>query len=110
MIRDFRPLDWVVCTRQKHSMSPGKRAKLISPSPHGEMYSYQVDKYWIVRQVQDGMLVLETRRGKQHILPVNESRVRKARLWEKLFFASRFPSKSRACISDIANGTPKVRS
>ena len=108
MIGSFSPYDWVVFTRQKHSLSPGKRAKHISPSPHGEMYSYQVDKYWIVRQVKDGMLVLETRRGKQHTLPITDSRVRRASLWEKLFFASRFPSKSPTNNPEFANGTSTV--
>ncbi len=108
MIGSFCPNDWVVYTREKHSLSPGKRAKNISPSPHGEMYSYEVDKYWIVRQVKDGLLVLETRRGKQHTLPISDSRVRKASLWERTFFASRFPSKSQASPVDFANGTPTV--
>ncbi len=108
MIGSFSPNDWVVYTREKHSLSPGKRAKNISPSPHGEMYSYEVDKYWIVRQVRDGLLVLETRRGKQHTLPTTDSRIRKASVWERLFFASRFPSKTTSTPQDFISGTPNV--
>ena len=108
MVGSFSPNDWVVYTRQKHSISPGKRAKHIWPSPHGEMYSYKVEKYWIVREVKDGLLVVETRRGKQHTLPITDSRVRKANLWERLFLAGRFPCKSRASPPDFANGTPTV--
>lgn len=108
MIGSFSPNDWVVYTREKHSLSPGRRAKNISPSPRGEMYSYEVDKYWIVRQVKDGSLVLETRRGKQHSLPINDSRLRKANLWERLIFASRFPSKTSANPQDFSNGTATV--
>ncbi len=108
MIGSFSPNDRVVYTREKHSLSPGPRAKNISPSPHGEMYSYEVDKYWVVRQVKDGQLVLETRRGKQHSLPVDDSRLRKANLWERLFFANRFPSKTSDHQPDFTTGTPKV--
>lgn len=109
MIGSFRPYDWVIYRHQKYSLSPGKRAKRISPSRHGEMYSYQVDKYWIVRHVKDGLLVLETRRGKQHTLPITDSRIRKANLWERLFFASRFPSKSQSDNPVFANGTATMR-
>jgi hypothetical protein len=108
MVGSFSANDWVVYTREKHSLSPGKRAKNISPSPHGEMYSYEVDKYWVVRQVKDDLIILETRRGKQRSVPLGDSRLRKARLWEKLFFASRFPSKSSAQNPDFASGSPTV--
>ncbi len=72
------------------------------------MYSYEVDKYWVVRQVKDGLLVLETRRGKQHSLPIGDARLRRANLWERFFFASRFPSKSTPKQPDFTNGTPTV--
>ena len=108
MVGSFSPNDWVVYTREKHSLSPGRRAKNISPAPRGEMYSYEVDKYWVVRQVQDGLVILETRRGKQHSLPVNDSRLRKANLWERLFYARRFPEKSTNKQADFVSGTPNV--
>ncbi len=103
----FQPNDWVVYTREKHSLSPGPRAKNIAPSPHGEMYSYEVDKYWIVRQVTDGEIVLETRKGKVHAIPLNDRRLRKANFWERIFFANRFPSKSKAH-QEFVHGTPHV--
>jgi len=112
MIGSFGPNDWVVYTREKHSLSPGRRAKNISPSPHGEMYSYEVDKYWVVRNVSEREIVLETRRGKQSILSSNDSRLRKANLWERLFFSSRFPPKTPPgpanTHSDFTRGTPTV--
>ncbi len=108
MVGSFSPNDWVVYTREKHSLSPGRRAKNISPAPRGEMYSYDVDKYWIVRDVQDGIVVLETRRGKQHSMRISDSRLRKANLWERLFFAGRFPSKSDTKPTEYVNGTPNV--
>lgn len=108
MIGPFSPNDWVVYTREKHSLSPGRRAKNILPSPHGEMYSYEVDKYWVVRQVAEGLLILETRRGKQHALPVSDFRLRKANLWERLFFSHRFPSRSIVRGAEFTGGSPTV--
>ncbi len=90
----FQPKDWVVYTREKHSLSPGRRAKNIAPAPHGELYSYEVDKYWIVREVRGNEIVLETRKGKTHSVSSNDSRLRKANLWERLFLSNRFPSKN----------------
>ncbi len=72
------------------------------------MYSYEVDKYWIVRQVNDGLLVLETRRGKQRSVPIDDTRLRRANLWERFFFASRFPNKSSPKQLDLASRTPTV--
>lgn len=90
----FKVNDWVVCTREKHSLSPGPRAKNISPSPHGEMYSYEVDKYWIVREITEDSVVLETRTGKKHALPKTDRRLRHPTWWERFFYADRFPSRT----------------
>ncbi len=94
MTSSFQPNDWVIYTREKHSLSPGPRAKNIAPSPYGELYSYEVDKYWIVRQVNGDELVLETRKGKSHVVSSNDRRLRKARWWERLFMSNKFPSKN----------------
>lgn len=107
MVCPFHPNDWVVYTREKYSLSPGPRAKNIEPSPHGEMYSYQVDKYWIVRSVEGGELILETRRGKRHALPWNDSRLRKASVWERWFFSNRFPPKETPILAaEMSEGAP----
>lgn len=89
----FKINDWVICTREKHGLSPGKRAKNISPSPHGELYSYEVDKYWIVRDKTDSQLVLETRTGKRHVVAADDRRLRAPNFFEKWWFKSRFPRK-----------------
>ena len=107
MIGSFHPNDWVVYTREKHSLSPGPRAKNITPSPHGEMYSYEVDKYWIVRQIRDGEIVLETRRGKSHTVSAGDIRLRKANFWERMFYSRLSPSKNGAP-KELAQGTPNV--
>ena len=90
----FKVNDWVVYTREKYSLSPGRRAKNISPSPHGEMYSYQVDKYWVVRQTLPNAVVLETRTGKQHQLCITDRRLRHATWWERFFYSDRFPRRN----------------
>jgi len=93
MARPYLVGDWVVYTREKYSPSPGPRAKNVSPALHGELYSYEVDKYWAVREVRNQQeLVLETRRGKVHSVPIRDSRLRKPSLWERLFYSNRFPS------------------
>ena len=89
----FKVNDWVICTREKYGLSPGKRAKNISPAPRGDLYSYEVDKYWIVRSVSDQDLVLETRTGKQHLVPIKDRRIRVARWWERWIYRNRFPAK-----------------
>jgi len=85
--------EWVVYTREKYSPSPGPRAKNVSPALHGELYSYEVDKYWAVREIRNQMeVVLETRRGKVHAVSIGDSRLRKPSLWERLFYSRRFPN------------------
>ncbi len=93
MARTYEVGDWVVYTQKKQSPAPGPRAKNINPSLHGELYSYQVDKYWVVAEVQNAEeLVLKTRRGKPHIVSSSDIRLRKARWWERLFWKARFPN------------------
>jgi hypothetical protein len=98
----FKINDWVVCTRQKHGMSPGPRAKNITPSPHGDLYSYEVDKYWIVRDVLPETLLVETRTGKVREIPKNDRRLRHPSWWERLFYADRFPARSKRPASTLS--------
>lgn len=89
----FQIGDKVVLTLDKFGVSPGRRAKNVSPSPHGELYTYQVDKYWLVTEVRnDGNLVVKTRRGKVHTISTSDPRLRKANWLERWFFAKRFPA------------------
>lgn len=89
----FQIGDKVVLTLDKFGVSPGRRAKNVSPSPHGELYTYQVDKYWLVTEVRnDGNLVVKTRRGKVHTISAGDPRLRKANWLERWLFAKRFPT------------------
>ncbi len=89
--RRFRVGDRVVFRKSKHGTAPGPRAKHIAPSRFGEEYNYQVDKFWVVEDVQEQSLVLRTRRGKRHTVHLNDQRLRPAHWWELIFFRNRFP-------------------
>jgi hypothetical protein len=87
------PGDPVIYRMRKHSTSPGPRAEDVTPAPHGEDYSYHVDKLWTVVAVQpDGRIVARTRRGKEHVLEPDDPSLRKAKWWERLLWRSRFPA------------------
>ena len=88
----YRPGDRVVYVTTKYSTHPGPRAEAVQPEPHGEGYSYDVKKYWLVREVRaDNTLMVVTRRGKQRTIPSSDPRLRPARWWENMFLAARFP-------------------
>jgi hypothetical protein len=95
----YRPGDWVIFRKRKHSASPGPRAREITPEPNGEQYSYCVDKFWGVAASESGHVILVTRRGKQHTVNCNDPNLRPARWWEKLIYRSRFPQlDSATCV------------
>jgi len=82
----------VIYRKQKHSTAPGPRAKAIEPAPHGEDYSYIVDKFWVVVECPaTDRVLLSTRRGKQHVVAASDPNLRPARWWERLLYRDRFP-------------------
>jgi hypothetical protein len=88
----FRPGELVIYAVTKSSTHPGPRAKAIFPTPKGDDYHYEVDKFWIVSAIRsDGKLVLRTRRGKERIIDPQDPLLRRARWWERLVYRSRFP-------------------
>jgi hypothetical protein len=87
----YQPGDRVVYTTTKHSAHPGPNAEDVEPEPHGEGYSYNVRKYWLVLDVRDDRLTVITRRGKRRQVPSGDPRLRPARWWESLLLSSRFP-------------------
>src|SRR5262249_52456659 len=91
----FRPGDVVVYRKQKSSLHPGPHARDIQPAPHGDFYSYSVEKFWRVVALQsDDKLLVRTRRAKQHTIPANDSNFRRTHLWERLLFWRRFPPRA----------------
>lgn len=89
--RPFKPGDLVVFRRRKHTPHPGRRAQDIEATPHGELYSYFVEKSWIVERIEpDGRLLLRTRRGKTHLVDPADPDLRRATLWDRLRYRRRF--------------------
>lgn len=84
--------DKVVYSKEKFSLSPGPRAKAVSPAVKGDEYSYIVEKYWLVKELlPDNQVRLITRRGKEHVISMHDPRLRRANFWERLFLSGRFP-------------------
>jgi hypothetical protein len=102
----------VVFCKLKASARPGPRARTVSPAPHGETYTYLVDKLWVVEEiVPDGNLVLRTRRGKRHIVAADDARMHPASWWERLRFWGRFPQIQHEGAAPSASGVaPRDRS
>jgi hypothetical protein len=98
--RGMKPGDWVVYTKPKFSIAPGPRAKEVAPNRHGEGYTYVVEKFWIVDEIQpDGRLKLKTRRGKEHVLRSDDANLRRARWWERWCYRDRFRETARVVAS-----------
>jgi hypothetical protein len=93
MTAHFQPGDFVIYRKHKFSVHPGPNAKGIFPAPHGDYYSYCVDKFWRVISVQPNHeVVICTRRGKQHTVAADDPALRRATWWERLLFRHRFPA------------------
>jgi hypothetical protein len=87
--------DLIIFRVTKYGYCPGPRAIYIHPTPHGDAYTYQVDKFWIVAAVlEDGTLLLRTRRGKTHDIKADDPNLRHATWWERLRYGDRFPKAS----------------
>ena len=90
-MRPIKPGDWVVYRKQKRSTSPGPRAKKVAAAKRGETYSYFVDKFWIAKEVlEDKQVLLVTRTGKQHTVPLDDENLRLAHWWERWIYRQRF--------------------
>jgi hypothetical protein len=89
--RRFAAGDWVFYRKSKASASPGPRASDISPAPKGELYTYFVEKFWIVQEVlDDGRLRVRTRRGKSHVIDASDPNLRRVAWWKRWIYKSRF--------------------
>jgi hypothetical protein len=89
----FHPGDLVIYRKQKISLCPPRGAKCVSPAPHGDNYSYLVDKFWTVVAVEpNDAILVRTRRGKELRIPVDDPSLRPASWLERLVFRHRFPA------------------
>lgn len=106
----FKTGDFIVYLQTKHSTHPSLKAVEIRPTPNGELYSYEVQKYWVVANVQpNGHVIALTRRGKRREIAVDDPCLRKAHWWERLFFGHRFPQWPSREIVEPASVEPKRR-
>jgi hypothetical protein len=89
--RHFKSGDSIVYRKSKQTTHPGRRAQSVRANPKGDQYSYCVDKFWIVRRVRgDGKLIVETRRGKTHVLDPSDPNLRRPTLLQRIRFRDRF--------------------
>jgi hypothetical protein len=89
--RSFSKGDWVVYCKTKFTPHPGRRAREIRAAANGDNYCYSVDKFWVVADVlPDGKLLLQTRRGKKHVVGANDVKLRRATLWDRLRYRAHF--------------------
>ena len=92
----YTPGDPVIYRMPKLSARPGQRARDIRPQTQGEFYTYVVEKFWRIADIQDdGKLRLVTRRGKEHVVAADDPHLRKPRWWERMIYGSRFPTVPR---------------
>ena len=88
----FRRGDRVVYRMPKCSPRPGPRAQQVEPTPRGELYVYEVEKFWLVLgEGPGGTVELLTRMGKRHRVAAADPRLRRARWWELWLYRGRFP-------------------
>jgi hypothetical protein len=90
----LKPGDPVIYRKRKHTARPGRRAQHVEPEPLGEYYTYEVDKFWVVADVDDGqhLVTVVTRRGKRHHVRLDDPRLRTPNLWERIRYHGRFPT------------------
>lgn len=87
----FHAGDWVIYRKHKSSTSPGPRAENVHAAQKGNLYRYTVDKFWVVEGLEeDGQLRLRTRRGKRHSVDASDPALRKAKVWERWIYRTRF--------------------
>lgn len=83
--------DWIIYRKTKYSAHPGPRARNVAPTPKGDNYVYNVDKFWIVVEVlPDNMLRAVTRRHKEVTCKLDDPNLRRANWFERLIHRSRF--------------------
>lgn len=90
--RRFRAGAPIVYRAIETSTRPGLDAHEVQPAAKGEFYYYVTHKYWRVEEVRpDGIIVARSPLMEQYFLRPNDPNLRKASLFERLRYATRFP-------------------
>lgn len=82
--RLFRPGDCVVFKKWKRTTRPGARAQSVYATPKGDSYVYFVEKIWRVLDVVDGQLLVQTPRGKTHLVEASDPNLRRPTLRDRI--------------------------
>ncbi|MBW3598159.1 MAG: hypothetical protein KY475_12925 [Planctomycetes bacterium] len=98
--RELQPGDPVIYRKMKRSESPGPRAIKVHPTPKGEEYLYEVDKFWTVAETRGDQLLLVTRRGKQHLVDRKTPHLRRPNWVERWLYRDRFP-RLEECLAQL---------
>jgi hypothetical protein len=103
MAARFRPGDCVIYRKRKFSTRPGPNAREIYPAPNGDLYAYDVDKFWkvIALQPEGTDIIVCTRRGKHLTVHVDDPALRKAYWFERLLFRNRFPTTAATAATSV---------
>ena len=89
--RQFKPGDTIIYRKSKRTTHPGRRAQDVRASPKGDDYYYFVEKIWVIRQVRsNGELLVETRRGKTHVIDPGDPNLRRPTLMQRFRYHARF--------------------
>lgn len=89
--RRFQAGEIIVYCKPKYSTHPGRRARSVWANRKGDSYAYCVFKFWIVRKVlESGQLLVQTRRGKTHLIDPSDPNLRRPTLLQRIQFRSNF--------------------
>ena len=88
----MRPGDKAVYWEQQTSEHPPRGARDVSPSKHGETYTYMVKRYLVVEAViKDGAVLCHEEFGGMTVRHLDDPHLCKATWWERLVNGHRFP-------------------
>ena len=97
--RSFQAGEFVVIRVWKRTKRPGARAQSVRPCSKGDTYVYFIEKVWRILEVMaDGQLLLQTRRGKTHLIAAGDPNLR------RLTIADRFRHRSRISVHKVGSG------
>ena len=87
----FNRGDLLIYKKQKQSNRPGPRARSVASAVQDGVFSYVVDKLWIVGTIgEDGTLEVHTRSGKCHQVAADDPNLRRVNWWQSIWYRSSY--------------------
>lgn len=91
MVIKFKRGDVLIYKKQKQSIRPGPRAHSVAAAVQDGVFSYVVDKLWIVGKIcEDGTLEVHARGGKCHKLFADDPNLRRLNWWQRIWYRSSY--------------------